>query len=66
MKTETLATITETAKILEVPRGTIRGAIAGGWIETRQTAGGTTLVVLSSARKWLSTPRARGKRFGDA
>ncbi|MEL7265450.1 MAG: hypothetical protein AAFP69_11680, partial [Planctomycetota bacterium] len=54
-------TITWVAAQIGEPRGTLRVAISAGHIETAQTANGTTLVKIESARVWASSERKRGR-----
>ena len=50
-----LATITECADHLGIHRSTLRAALRAGKITFKTTLGGTTLVVVKSADKWLRT-----------
>ena len=60
-----LATITECTEILGCKRGTLRAAIAKGYIDVKYTKGGTTLVLIKSAKKWFKADRVAGRKFGS-
>jgi excisionase family DNA binding protein len=53
-------TIGKAAKLLGIPRTTLQSAVERGDIPTRKLEGGTVLVELHAAEKWVKNGRRPG------